>query len=207
VLAVTAHDNIRLAVADSNRLVTASDLGVSHDAMARMRDAGVLERIIPGVYVGAHHAQHPLIDVAGWTMGHPAVVGCLFTTAVYHDLTDAFARGTWLFIPKGNTVLRSRVVSVHPIQVVPWIIDPQDDAENGIVTVPVHGVNIRITDPDRTTVDLWRYPHHVTSEHALQALQRCVRRPGFHLPAFARLAQRLQVWSRIEPVLQGMVMR
>jgi hypothetical protein len=61
------------------------------------------------------------------------------------DLTDAFSRGTWLFIPKGVSVPRSRVATLHVVQTAARFIDPARDKSTGIVTLPVHGVDLRIT--------------------------------------------------------------
>jgi len=193
--------------AASSRLLRASDLDVSSEAMSRMEVEGVLERILPGVYVGTEHLHHPLIRAAAWTLKYPRAVACLLTAAAWHDLTDAFPRGTWLYVPKGTTVPRSRVARVEVVQTAPRFIDPMKDEEIGVVGVEVHGVQVRITNPDRTTLDLWRYPRRVPAEYALDALSRRFRAEDFYLPGFARLGRRLGVWRRVEPVVQGLVLR
>lgn len=203
----TEHDTIRLEAARHDRLFRAADVHVQSYAMSRMHRAGVIERIIPGVYVGAVHDQHPLIEVAAWTLRHPSAVACLFTAALHHRLVDAFARGAWLYVEKGASLPRSRVAPVHAIQTVAKYIHPSHDDANDIRAVVVHGVRVRITGPDRTTLDLWRYPGRIAAEYALEALRRRVGAEDFDLPVFARLARRLDVWSRVEPVVQGLVLR
>lgn len=203
----TAHDAVRLAAKVSDRLLRAKDLGVPPGAMSRMEQEGAVERVIPGVYVGAGQDQHPLIEAAAWTLRHPLAVACLLTAAVHHGLTDAFTRGVWLYVPKGASPPRSVVVPVHAIQTAPRFVDPDCDAENGIATVAVHGVDVRVTGPDRTVLDLWRYPRRIAAEHALEALRRRAHAADFHLPAFARLGRRLGVWSRLEAVVQGLALR
>jgi len=168
---------------------------------------GVLERIIPGVYLGHNHKQHPLTDAAAWILKHPHAVACLFTAAVFHDLTDAFTGGTWLYVPKGKSPPRSTVVPVHVVQTAQRFIDQDHDDANGIISCKVHGIDVRVTGPDRTTLDLWRYPGHIAAEHALEALRRRVRAEDFHLPSFGRLGSRLDVWTKVEPVVQGLVLR
>lgn len=203
----TAHDVIRRAASASDRLLRAADLGVASAAMARMEGEGVLERVIPGVYVGLDHHQHALIEAAAWTMRHPLAVACLLTAASFHGLVDAFAGGTWLYVPKGSSPPRSIVAPVHVIQTAPKLIAPGADADNGIVSVELHGVAVRLTGADRTVLDLWRYPRRIAAEHALEALRRRVGEEDFHLPVFARLGRRLRIWSRVEPVVQGLVLR
>lgn len=203
----TQHETIRRGAASSARLLTAAELDVHSSAMARLEQEGAIERIIPGVYIGSSHPRHPLIEVAAWTLRHPEAVACLLTAAVYHNLTDAFPRGVWLFVPLGTPPPRSRVAPVHVVQVAPRFVDPETDAENGIQRLEVHGVEVRITGPDRTTLDLWRYPNHVSREYALDALRRRMRENGFQMYTFARLARRLGVWDRVEPVAEGMSLR
>lgn len=203
---VTTHDEIRAAAA-TDRLWRAVDLGAPTDAMSRMSREGVLDRIIPGVYLGSHHEQQALTEAAAWTLKHPLAVVCLLTAAAHHGLTDAFTGGTWLYVPKGSSPPRSTVVPVHVVQTALKFVDPEQDKLNGIFNVEVHGVRVRVTNPDRTTLDLWRYPRHVSAEHALRALRERVRTEDFGIPSFARLARHLGIWTKIEPVMQGLVMR
>lgn len=163
--------------------------------------------MIPGVYIGTARPTHPLVEVAAWTLKHPRAVGCLFTAAAFHDLTDAFARGAWLFVPFGTSPPRSRVVTVHAVQVTPNLVDPEQDEENGIQHLVVHGQAVRLTGPDRTTADLSKYPARIPQEYALDALRRRLGSPGFEMPRFARLAERLGIWNKVRPIAQGLTLR
>jgi hypothetical protein len=172
-----------------------------------MDNEGVVQRVVPGVYIGTKHDRHSLIEAAAWVRRHPHAVPCLLTAAVYHDLTDAFARGTWLYVAKGTTPPRSRLAKLHVVQTAPRFVRPEDDLLNGIVTIRVHGVSLRITNADRTTIDLWRYPRRIPREYALQALKLRVGSRDFHTPKFARLARRLGAWSKLEDTIQGVTLR
>ena len=200
------HDVVRLA-SESDRLLRAEDLGVNPWTMSRMQESGVLERVIPGVYISASCAKSPLLEPAGWTLRFPTAVVGLLTAASYYQLTDAFTQGVWLLVPKGGTVPRSRTAAVQVVQIHPQWVEPASDAENGITHIVTHGIDLRITTPERTVLDLWKYPRRITSEHALTALRRLVQSPDFSLPRFARLGRHLGGWTRIEPVLQGMMVR
>lgn len=201
------HEIIRAAASKGAGLLRAAELGVQPWSMTRMTESGVIERVVPGVYVGMQCERHPLIEVAAWTLRYPAAVACLLTAAAYHELTDAFTRGAWFFVPKGSSVPRSRTASLHVVQVAPSLIDPKCDEENGITRLIVHGVEMRLTGPDRTVLDMWKYPRRVSSEHALRALHLRSHSSDFELPRFARLGHHLGVWKRIEPVVQGMMVR
>jgi hypothetical protein len=188
-----------------DQLLRADALGVPGHALVRAEAAGELVRVVPGIYLGASWPRSALTEAAAWTLRYPAAVAGLLTAAVHHGLTDALEQGTRLCVPIGTSVPRSRTTPIHPVQVTPRWITPEADAENGIVRVEAHGVIVRVTEPDRTVIDLWRYPRLVAREHALTALRRRVAAPDFSVPAFARLARHLDAWGRIEPVLVGML--
>ena len=202
-MAQSINDLIRRAVEGSPAFVQASVLGVSDEAMAFVAEAGVLHRIAPAVYLGVDVERHPLAEAAAWALRYDnAVVGGL-TAALHHDLSDAFARGIWLYTPRGTTVPRSRNAQLQVVQTSPRLIAPGDDKINGISSITVHGAATRIAGPDRTVIDLWRYPDRIPREYALVALGRRVRQDDFSVPEFARLARRLRAWSRLEPLVQG----
>ena len=188
-----------------DQLLRADALGVPGHALVRAEAAGELVRVVPGIYLGASWPRSTLTEAAAWTLRYPAAVAGLLTAAVHHGLTDAFEQATWLCVPIGTSVPRSRTTPIHPVQVTPRWLTPEADAENGIARFEAHGVVVRVTGPDRTVIDLWRYPRLVAREHALAALRRRVAAPDFSVPAFARLAKHLEAWARIEPVLEGML--
>lgn len=194
-------------LAASDRLLQPADVDGSPAALAHAERRSLVTRLAPGVYLGADHPEHPLSEAAAWSLRHPRAVACLFTAAVHHDLVTAFARGTWLFVPWGASRPRSRTATVHAIQLRERLLDPATDDDNGVQTLRIHGVDLRITGPDRTVVDLFRHRRHVPIEHALTALQRRASASDFRVPTFARLARRVGVWSRIEGVVQGLMLR
>ena len=204
---------IRAAAAPSPRdkpaserapLLTARGLGVPGTALASAEKQGILERVVPGVYIGSTEERSDLTEAAGWTQRHPDVVIGLLTAAAYHGLVDAYPGGTWMFVPKGGSPPRSRTSPVTAIQTAKFI-ETERDGQHGIVRLRRHRVNLRITSPDRTTLDLWRYPRKVSREHAKAALQRRVRADDFDLPQFRRLAEYLGIWKKIELLVEGLV--
>ena len=177
---------------------------MSHQEAHRLVEADRLERIAPAVYLPANAAWHPLAEAAAWSLRYENAVICLLTAAVHYDLTDAFARGMWLAVPRGASRPRSREAQIHAVEVRPDLLDPELDESNGIETIDVHGSRVRITGRDRTVLDLWKYTTKIPSEYAMIALKRRVREPGFTYSKFARLGRKLRVWSRVGPVVQGL---
>ncbi|MFT5582572.1 MAG: hypothetical protein ACI9VR_000148 [Cognaticolwellia sp.] len=148
-----------------------------------------------------------MAEAAAWALKYPNAVAALLTAARFHDLTDAFEGGVWLYVPAGTSRPRIRVTAVRVVQLVPRFIDREFDEPNGIQTMEVHGTSLRLTGPDRTTLDLWRHSRHVSKEYAVDSLRRRVAKEDFDLPVFARLARRIGVWPRVEPLLTGLVLR
>ncbi|MFT6395705.1 MAG: putative transcriptional regulator of viral defense system [Bradymonadia bacterium] len=177
---------------------------MSHQEAHRLVKANRLERVAPAVYLPADASWHPLAEAAGWSLRYENAVICLLTAAVYYDLTDAFARGIWLAVPRKSTRPRSWEVPLHAVEVRPDLLDSDSDTANGIDAIYVHGSRVRITGRDRTVLDLWKYRTKIPSEYALVALKRRMREPDFTYSKFARLGRKLRVWSRVGPVAQGL---
>jgi hypothetical protein len=202
--AAAAPSRRGLPVEERSPLLTAKGLGVPAGAMAAAESQGVIERVVPGVYMGATAERTGLTEAAGWVLRHPQAVVALMTAAAHYHLIDAYPGGTWLLVPKGTSPPRSETAPVEVVQTTRFI-DPDDDGNNGIDALRRHGLTIRITSPDRTTLDLWRYARRISRENAMMALRRRVTAKDFDLPAFRRLAMRIGVWKKVGLIVEGMV--
>ena len=198
---LTANEKI-LAAAEADVLLRAEDVGVTGVAMSKARGKGILQRVIPGVYLGTEHSLHPLAQAAAWTYKHPQAVACMLTAAAHHGLIDTPPEGAWLIVRKGTSPPRSSVVAVHVIQSGPRHMDPAHDADHDIGTTEVHGVTLRITGRDRTVLDLFRYVGRVDANQATEILRRRVHAPDFDLSGFAAFATRLDIWPTVAAAMQ-----
>jgi len=154
-----------------------------------------MERVIDGVYLPADAIQDELTVAAAMKLRHPHVVVGLLTAAVFHRLTSAFAGATWLLVPRGNTPPSSKWPPVRTVRVQPWLLQ----RNLGIQTVVRHGVEVLITNPDRTVIDLFRHGRHVDLEYALEALRTLIHSEDFNRRRFAKLADQLRAWNKIKP--------
>lgn len=186
---MTPHDTI-LTAACTGSLLTAEAQGVSHWALVALEREGVLERILPGVYIGSNQPKQ-LVEEAAITLKNPTVVIGGLTAAVLYGLVDAFARGTWVLVPKGVPVVRSGLIRV----VRATHLDPKLDDVNGITSTTVHGVTVRMTNPDRTVIDLFRLQRRISYEHVYVALRRHVWSKLFDEVEFTRLCKQLGAWT------------
>jgi len=199
--------SLRRKTVDQRKLAVASFVQtdeMSHQEAHRLVEAHRLERVAPSIYLPIDAVWHPLAEVAAWSLRYDNAVICLLTAAVYYNLTDAFARGIWLAVPRRASRPRSKEAHLHAVEVRPDLLDPDVDESNGIETISVHGRLVRITGRDRTVLDLWKYTTKIPSEYAMIALKRRVHEPGFTFSRFARLGRKLKVWGRVGPVAQGL---
>jgi predicted transcriptional regulator of viral defense system len=156
------------------RMVRARELeaiGVHAKAIQRLVADGAIESPCRGVYRLADYGQtgdDALAIAALRTDG----AACLKTAAFRHGLTDQFPEAVWMAVPRDQ---RHKVAAVGPVPVrlVRWnedslcTFDPlQFDWTDAA------GVAVRITTPERTVVDLFRYRQHLEEgpEYAEAAL-------------------------------------
>ncbi len=166
-----------------------------HRSLARFAEAGTMDRVVHGVYLPEDVTQDALTVAAAVSLRHPYVTVGLLTAAVFHRMTSAFAGGTWLLIPRGKTPPRSKWPPIRTVRIQPWLVGP----DLGVEIVNRHGIDVQISNRDRTVIDLFRHSRHVDLEYALEALRTHVHSGEFDRRRFAKLADRLRSWNKIKP--------
>ena len=188
----------------SGHLFLASDVGVKGYVLQRQVEAGKLERILHGVYLSTAVVHHPLIEEGAVSLRTPNAVVGLLSALVYHELTTEWARGVWILIPRTQAPPQSQELDIHAIRVLPESIDPAKDADLGIMTVAVHGVSMRMTDPIRTVVDCLKHKRRIRRGVALDSLRALRRSEHWDGGRFYQLARQFGVWSGVQLYLEGM---
>jgi predicted transcriptional regulator of viral defense system len=193
------RDRILQHLASHNvaRLSELKALGATATAVARLARSGAIVRLGRGLYQRADAPldQHQrLIEVAKRV---PKGVICLTSALAYWDLTDHIPRKTWVAI--GPKDWRPRL-DAPPIRFVRFA-DAAGGA--GIRTVAIQGVPIRITDPARTIVDLFRYRRLVGDAVAIDGLREALRSRQAAPGAIMALARGFRAAARIAPYIQA----
>ena len=188
----------------SGHLFLSSDVDVEGYVLQRQVEAGGLDRILRGVYLSADTERHPLVEEAAVSLRTPAAVVGLLSALVHHERTTEWARGVWILIPRTQAPPQSQELDIHAVRVSPDVIDPTHDLELGIMTMAVHGISMRMTDPVRTVVDCLKHKRRIRRGVALSSLRALRRSEHWDGGRFYQLARRFGVWSDVQLYLEGM---
>jgi len=188
------------------RLSEFKEVGVTAATVSRMKKKGLVLQLSRGLYqlpdasVDTHHA---LAEAAKLV---PKGVICLTSALAYHGLTDAIPSRVWMAI--GSKDRRPRV-DVPPLQIVRF---GEKVLTSGTKEHIIEGVRVRIYDPAKTVVDLFRYRRSAGKRYqkspglnlALEGLREALRQRKATAAEIARYAIEGGVWKVVQPYLEAM---
>lgn len=132
------------------------ELGCSRTATVRLVQAGILTSPLRGVYRMTGGEDAPPFDKLGAISKRcPDAVFFLFTAAAIHDLVSRDPSYDHIGLPPSRRAAPLFSNAELPLDVVRW--SRLDDCEVGVDVYRHLGVDIKITSPERTLYDLWRY--------------------------------------------------
>ena len=181
--------------------------GVSGVAISRMKDKGVLLQLGRGLYQlpdAPLEADHSLAQAAKRV---PKGVVCLVSALAFHGLTDAIPARVWMAIgPKDR---RPRVEE-PPLQIVRF---GEKTLHAGVQKHTIEQVPVRIYDPAKTVVDLFRYRRSEGRRYqkspglnlALEGLREALRQRKATPAEIARYANEAGIWKIVQPYLEAMI--
>lgn len=164
--------------------------------LARMIEAGVLEKVARGLYRKSGvlvSENEELITVAKKT---PKAVFCLFTALRFHDLTTQPARGVWIAMPHGSHAPAMQYPHVKMIQLTGQVYS------SGIETVVTDHVKIKVYNPAKTVVDCFKFRNKIGLDVALEALKDALRKKKVTLDELYRFAKIERVLKIMQPYLE-----
>src|SRR5258708_4156685 len=133
------------------RLSELTKAGVTAATVSRMKDKGLILQLGRGLYQlpdASFGANHSLAEAAKLV---PRGVVCLTSALAFHELTDTIPSRVWMAI--GAKDRRPRAEN-PPLQFVRF---GQKVLTSGIKEQTIEGVRVRIYNPAKTVVDLFRY--------------------------------------------------
>ena len=181
--------------------------GVSGVAISRMKDKGVLLQLGRGLYQlpdAPLEADHSLAQAAKRV---PKGVVCLVSALAFHGLTDTIPARVWMAIgPKDR---RPRVEE-PPLQIVRF---GEKTLHTGVQKHTIEQVPVRIYDPAKTVVDLFRYRRSEGRRYqkspglnlALEGLREALRQRKATPAEIARYANEAGIWKVVQPYLEAMI--
>lgn len=171
--------------------------GVARTTVRRAVQAGRLEALSRGLYRLPNTPEETGSELAEVCARFRSGVICLLTAAQYHGLTDEVPTQVWLAVPN-NT--RTPTDAWPPVRLVRW--RSSASREVGVEVRPIHGVEVRITSPARTVVDMLRMIKTVGDDRAMECLRDFAIRDG-SVREVRDIADRIGVGDRLTPYLRA----
>jgi len=180
--------------------------GVTAATVSRMKERGLILQLGRGLYqlpdsaLGTHHELAEAAKLA------PKGVICLTSALAFHELTDTIPSRVWMAI--GAKDRRPRAES-PPLQFVRF---GEKVLTSGTEEHVIEGVRVRIYNPAKTVVDLFRYRRSEGKRYqkspglnlALEGLREALRQRKATPAEIARYANEGGVWKVVQPYLEAM---
>jgi predicted transcriptional regulator of viral defense system len=188
------------------RLSEFREAGITATTVSRMKEKGLLLQLSRGLYqlpdasVGTHHS---LAEAAKLV---PKGIVCLTSALAFHGLTDTIASRVWMAI--GAKDRRPRI-ETPPLQFARF---GDKVLTSGIQEQTIEGVCVRLYNPAKTVVDLFRYRRSAGRRYqkspglnlALEGLREALRQRKASPAEIARYANEAGVWKVVQPYLEAM---
>jgi predicted transcriptional regulator of viral defense system len=188
------------------RLSELTEAGITATTVSRMKEKGLLLRLGRGLYQlpdSPLDVNHSLAEAAKLV---PRGVVCLVTALAFHELTDTIPSRVWMAIgPKDR-----RPRAAHPA--LQFVRFRDKMLRSGMEEHLIEGVRVRIYDPAKTVVDLFRYRRRAGKRYqkspglnlALEGLREVLRRRKATPAEIARYAIEGGIWKVVQPYLDAM---
>lgn len=179
------------------RLSEFLEAGATAAAVSRLEREGTILRLGRGLYqlpdapLDEHHA---LAEAAKLV---PKGVICLVSALAFHELTDQMPRRVWMAI--GSKDWRPRISQ----PVIRFVRFPAKGLSHHVGTHSIEGVTVRITDPARTVVDLFKYRRTVGQNLAIEGLKEVLRTRKATPADLHAIASEMGQWRLIRPYLEA----
>jgi predicted transcriptional regulator of viral defense system len=181
--------------------------GITTATIQRLEHQGQIIRLSRGLYKlsGTElDAHHNLAEAA--KLVSKGII-CLTSALAYHELTDAIPSRVWIAI--GPKDWRPRITN-PPLQIVrfgPKVFN------SGIEKPGIEDVPVRIYNPAKTIVDMFRYRHAAGRRYrqspglnlAIEGLRNGLRRRKVTASAVGQYAEEAGIWKVIEPYVDAMI--
>ncbi len=181
--------------------------GVTGATLSRMKEKGLVLQLGRGLYQlpdAPADAHHSLAEAAKRV---PKGVVCLVSALAFHGLTDTIPARVWMAI--GPKARRPRIAE-PPFQVVRF---GGNALSSGIEEHTIGLVPVRIYDPAKTVVDLFRYRQREGTRYqkspglnlALEGLREALHQRKATPAEIARYANEAGIWKVVQPYLDAMI--
>lgn len=196
---VEGHTATLLQLFEEQRFVRSKDLqefGIPRAYLSRLLKRGRIRRVTRGLYECVDAPADERATLAEACASVPRAVISLFSAAQLHELTVTTPHAVWIALPPGTPRPRVDFVALEIIYVEPALL-----TGSAVQVEDYFGAEIRVTNPARTVVDMFRFRRRVGLEAALEVLRIYVQRTST-LDALLTEARRLSMDKVMAPYLE-----
>lgn len=180
------------------RLAEFRRAGITAATVSRLEREGAVLRLGRGLYQLPGAPADTYHTLAQATKMVPRGVVVLASAAAFHDLTDRQPPKVWMAIGPKDWRPRVAAPAIRVVRYSPGRLS------SGVETHLIEGVPVRITDPARTIVDLFRYRRTVGDALPVEGLKEALRQRRVTPGEIARLATEARIWSVVRPYLEAL---
>jgi len=147
------------ALAGAGRPMSVAELhsvGASRATLHRMAEAGEIERLAHGVY-GLPDLGSPYLNWAALSVRVPCAVFCLTSAATFHRITQNMETRTVIAVPHDLGQVQGGRGKAYPVRIRLLRWRREESFREGVDIHEIDGVPVRITSPERTVVDMFRF--------------------------------------------------
>lgn len=171
--------------------------GASATSVSRLEVEGAIVRLARGLYQLAdadYDPNHALAEVAKRV---PRAVICLDSALAFHELTDRQPRRLWLAL--GPKDWRPKLDN-PPVRYVHY---QAERLRWHIRHHQIEGVEVPITEPARTIVDLFKYRRTVGEDIAIEGLRQGLQTRKVQPAELHSIAEEARQWRVMKPYLEA----
>ncbi|WP_240309395.1 type IV toxin-antitoxin system AbiEi family antitoxin domain-containing protein [Sphingomonas ginsengisoli (ex An et al. 2013)] len=172
--------------------------GATATAVSRLERDGTIVRLSRGLYQLADRpleANQPLIEAA--KLVSKGVI-CLVSALSYHELTDQIPRRVSMAIGPRDWLPQ---ITYPPIR---FFRFSPDALTKHVETRTIDGVDIRVTNPARTIVDLFKYRGKVGQNVAIDGLKEVFRQRRATPAEVHNIAAEMKQWKVMQPYVEAL---
>ena len=171
--------------------------GISRTALARLVEAGTLERVGHGLYVVANADVTENRTVVEAAKRVPAGVVCLLSALVFHGMTTESPHKVWVAI---DVKARKPTTDWPPMEIVRFSGRARTF---GVERHVLEGVEVSITSRAKTVADCFKYRNKIGLDVALDAIRDYLRKRGRSMDELLRAAEVCRVARVMMPYVEA----
>ncbi len=173
-------------------------LGVSFRQLQRLVAEGTVEKLGGGIYRLSEVEPNEFETIAMVASAVPHAIVCLLSALRVHEIGTQSPHEVWIALDRKARKPRRVPTRLRIVRFSGAMLT------YGVVTRPMQGVKVLLTNPARTVVDCFRYRNKIGLDVAMEALRDAVRSRKAMVSEIDRAAEVCRIRTVIGPYLEAL---